>query len=148
MLSNPSTICLNEGPQKDHQANIHSTKFGFKHMFPLGVWVLFIEEPLHQARPILTLYEPVVKACSKRVLSSIFLYFLRSSYMQPCGWNCPRAKGQGAKKKVCFAHRILDFHFFSLFLFCSWFYMMSPSMWPLRFEWEVFYFFQEIIQGP
>jgi hypothetical protein len=38
-------------------------------------------------------------------------------------------KGQGAKKEVCFAHKILVFHFFSLFLFfCSWFCMMSPSM--------------------
>jgi hypothetical protein len=35
--------------------------------------------------------------------------------MQPCGQNCPRAEGQGAKKKVCFAHKILVFHFFSLF---------------------------------
>ena len=42
----------------------------------------------HQACPILAPYEPVVKFCSKRVLSSFFLYFLRSSYMQPCGWNC------------------------------------------------------------
>jgi hypothetical protein len=36
--------------------------------------------------------------------------------MQPCGQNCPRAEGQGTKKKVCFAYRILVFHFFSLFL--------------------------------
>jgi hypothetical protein len=68
----------------------------------------------HQARPIPTLYEPVVKFCSKRVLSSFFLYFLKSSYMQPCGWNCPRAEGQGAKKEVYFAYRIFVFHFFSL----------------------------------
>jgi hypothetical protein len=60
-------------------------------------------------------YEPMVKFCSKQVLSSFFLYFLRSSYMQPCGWNCPRAVGQGAKKEVCFAHRILVFHFFHFF---------------------------------
>jgi hypothetical protein len=45
------------------------------------------------------------------------MYFLRSSYMQPCGWNCPKAEGHGAKKKVCFAHKILVFHFFSLFFF-------------------------------
>jgi hypothetical protein len=51
------------------------------------------------------------------VLSSFFLYFLRSSHMQPCGWNCERAKGQSAKKEVCFAHRILVFHFFLLFFF-------------------------------
>jgi hypothetical protein len=28
-----------------------------------------------------------------------------------------RAKGQGAKKEVCFAHKILVFHFFSLLFF-------------------------------
>jgi hypothetical protein len=27
----------------------------------------------------------------KQVLSSFFMYFLRSSYMQPCGGNCPTA---------------------------------------------------------
>jgi hypothetical protein len=31
--------------------------------------------------------------------------------------NCPRAEGQGAKKEVCFAHGILVFHIFSLFIF-------------------------------
>jgi hypothetical protein len=29
----------------------------------------------HQARQILTLYEPTVKFCSKKVLDSFFLYF-------------------------------------------------------------------------
>jgi hypothetical protein len=58
-----------------------------------------------------------------------------------------QAEGQGAKKEVCFAHRILVFHFSSLF-FCSWFCMMSPSMWPLRSKCEVFDSFQEILQGP
>jgi hypothetical protein len=28
----------------------------------------------------------------------------------------PRAEGQGAKKEVCFVHRILDFHFFFLLM--------------------------------
>jgi hypothetical protein len=36
------------------------------------------------------------------------------------------------------------FHFFFTFFLCSWFCMMSPSMWLLRFECEVFDFFQEI----
>jgi hypothetical protein len=35
--------------------------------------------------------------------------------MQPCGKNCPRAEGQGAKKEVFFAYRILAFPFFLLF---------------------------------
>jgi hypothetical protein len=69
----------------------------------------------HQAPPIPISYEPVANFCWKWVLSLFFLYFLRSSYMPPCGWNCPRAQGQGAKKIVCFAHKILVFHFFSLF---------------------------------
>jgi hypothetical protein len=47
---------------------------------------------LHQARQILILYKPVVNLCSKWVVNYFFLNFLRSSYMQPCGQNCPRAK--------------------------------------------------------
>jgi hypothetical protein len=94
----------------------------------------------HHARLIPTPHEPVANLCWKRVLSSFFLYFLRSSYMSPCGWSYPRAEGHGAKKEVCFAHKILVFHFFH-FLFCSWFCMMLPSMWPLRSKCEVFYFF-------
>jgi hypothetical protein len=77
----------------------------------------------HQACPIPTPYELVVNFCWKQILSSFFMYFLRSSYMQPCGWNCPRAEGQGSEKIVCFAHKILVFHFFSLFFFAhdsSW----------------------------
>jgi hypothetical protein len=35
--------------------------------------------------------------------------------MQPCGQNCLRAEGHGAKKEVFFAHKILVFHLFSLF---------------------------------
>jgi hypothetical protein len=92
----------------------------------------------HQAPPIPTPSEPMVKFRSKRILSSFFLYFLRSSYMQPCGKNCPRTKGQGAKKEVYFAHRILVFHFFY-----SWFCMMSPSMWLLQSKREVFIFFKK-----
>jgi hypothetical protein len=37
--------------------------------------------------------------------------------MQPCGWNCPRAERQGSPKIVCFVHKILVFHFFSLLFF-------------------------------
>jgi hypothetical protein len=67
--------------------------------------------------------------------------------MQPCGRNCPRAEGQGSQKIVCFAHKILGFHFFFTF-FCSCFCMTSPSMSLLRYECEVFDFFQEFLQGP
>ena len=37
--------------------------------------------------------------------------------MQPCGQNFPRAEMEGAKNEVYFAHRILGFHFFPLFVF-------------------------------
>jgi hypothetical protein len=39
--------------------------------------------------------------------------------MQPCGFNCPRAEGQGAKKEFCFAHRILPIQLFSFFFFAN-----------------------------
>jgi hypothetical protein len=47
----------------------------------------------YQACQILTPYEPVMKFCTKRVLIYFFMYFLRSSYMEPYGWNCPRVEG-------------------------------------------------------
>jgi hypothetical protein len=37
--------------------------------------------------------------------------------MQPCGQNCPSAERQGAKKEVCFDHKILVLHFFCFFCF-------------------------------
>jgi hypothetical protein len=37
--------------------------------------------------------------------------------MQPCGKNCSRVEGQGANKEVCFAHRILVFHFSPILFF-------------------------------
>ena len=39
----------------------------------------------HQARPIPTPYEPVANFCWKQVLSSMFPYLWKSSYMMPCG---------------------------------------------------------------
>jgi hypothetical protein len=56
----------------------------------------------HQAHPIPTPYEPVANFCWKQVWSSFFMYFIRRSYMQPCGGNCPQAEGQGSQKRVCF----------------------------------------------
>jgi hypothetical protein len=98
----------------------------------------------HQARPIPTLYEPMANFCWKHVLSLFFMYFLRSSYMQPCGWNCPKAEGQGSQKNSLFCSWNLAFSLFFKFLFCAWFYMTSPSMWLLRSECEVFKFFPRI----
>jgi hypothetical protein len=62
-------------------------------------------------------YEHLVKFCSKQALGSFSLYVMRSSYKQPCGQNCPKVEQWGAKKEVCFAHRILVFYFFPLLIF-------------------------------
>jgi hypothetical protein len=56
--------------------------------------------------------------------------------MQPSSWNYPRAEGQGAKKEVCFAYKILVFHLFPFFLFIN-----HGSMWPLWSKCEVFNYF-------
>jgi hypothetical protein len=90
------------------------------------------------------LNEPMMKFCSKWVLSSFFLYFLRSSYTHPCGWNCPRTKGRVLRKKFVLPIESWFFTFFSLFFFYSWFCMMSPSMWLLRSKCN---FLKEFLQG-
>jgi hypothetical protein len=66
----------------------------------------------HQGRSIPTSYEPVANFCSKQVLCSSFMCFLRSLYMQPCGYNFLGAVGQGSQRIVCFAHKIF------LLLYC------------------------------
>jgi hypothetical protein len=47
----------------------------------------------------------------------IFLAIFRSPYMHLCGQNCLRVERQSAKIEVCFAERVLDFYFFSTFVF-------------------------------
>jgi hypothetical protein len=37
--------------------------------------------------------------------------------MQPCGQKCPRVEEHCAKNKVCLAHKILGFQFFSILFF-------------------------------
>jgi hypothetical protein len=56
--------------------------FSFR-FFPLDKWTTYISQAFqgHQTHPIPTLYEPMVKFCSKQVLSSFFLDFLRSSWV-------------------------------------------------------------------
>jgi hypothetical protein len=72
-----------------------------------------------------------------KVCIFIFLYFLKSSYMQPRGQNFPRAEREGAKKEVYFAHRILGFHFFPLFFFfmvlCDVIFNETSPIWIWRF---------------
>jgi hypothetical protein len=58
----------------------------------------------HQGRQIPTLYEPVANFCWKLIFHVFSMELLHAA-----------TEGQGAKKEVCFAHRILVFHFFSLF---------------------------------
>jgi hypothetical protein len=71
------------------------------------------------------------------------MYFLRSSYMQPCGWNCPRAEGQGSQKIVCFAHKILVFHFFSLFFWLMVLHDVTFNVTATIWMWS-FWFFSRI----
>jgi hypothetical protein len=101
----------------------------------------------YQERPILTPYESVVNFCWKRVLRSFFMYFLRSSYMQPCGWNYPRAEGQGAKKEFCFAHWILVFHFFHFLFLLMVLHDVTLNVTATIKMWS-FDFFQKNLQGP
>jgi hypothetical protein len=84
----------------------------------------------------------------KTSIKLIFRVFSKELLHAAMWLKLPQAKEQGAQKIVCFAHKILVFHFFSFFFVCSWFCMMSPSMWPLQSKCEVFDFFQEILQGP
>ena len=81
-------------------------------------------------------------------LKSFSFYFLRNSYMQPCGWKCPWLEGYKAQKIVCSILIILVFHFLSSFLFVPWLCMASPPMWLLQSDYKVSEFFQEILQGP
>jgi hypothetical protein len=50
----------------------------------------------HQARPISTPYEPMVKFCSKWVLCSFFLYFFKSSHVAKTAQGL---KGRVLRKK-------------------------------------------------
>ena len=61
--------------------------------------------------------------------------------------NSDSVWARGAKKKSLLSIESWFFTFFH-FLVCTWFCMMSPSMWLLRAKCEVFSFFQEILQGP
>jgi hypothetical protein len=96
----------------------------------------------HQIHPILTPYELVVKFCSKWVLSSFFIYFLRSSTCSHVAQTAQGLKDRVLRKKFVLPIASWFFHFFHFFLL-----LMSPSKWSLWFECEVFDFFQEILQG-
>jgi hypothetical protein len=97
----------------------------------------------HQARPIPTPYEPVVNFCWKQVLSSFFMYFLRSSYMQPCGWSCPRAEGQGAKIKFVLPIKSWFFTFFHFFFLLMVLHDVTFNVTTTIWMWS-FWFFSRI----
>jgi hypothetical protein len=71
------------------------------------------------------------------------MYFLRSSYMQPCGGNCPTAEGQGSQKIVCFAHKLLFCHIFVHF-FGSWFCIQGA----LRVPQAAVHALQAVVRAP
>jgi hypothetical protein len=84
----------------------------------------------------------------KTSIKLIFHVFSRELLHAAMCLKLPKGWRVGFSKILCFAHKILVFLLFFTFSFCSWFCMMSPSMWPLRSECEVFDFFQEFFQGP
>jgi hypothetical protein len=63
--------------------------------------------------------------------------------MQQCGWNCPRAEGQGSQKIVCFAHKILVFHLFLLFFLLMVLHDITFNVTATIWMWS-FWFFSRI----
>jgi hypothetical protein len=58
-----------------------------------------------------------VNFCLKWIVNSFLVNFLRPrGYTKPCGLKCPRVEGLSAKEEICFAHRILGFHFLNFFV--------------------------------
>jgi hypothetical protein len=51
----------------------------------------------------------------KTGIELIFTIFFEELLHAAMWLNCPRVEGHGAKKEVCFAHKILAFYFFLLF---------------------------------
>jgi hypothetical protein len=82
------------------------------------------------------------KVLFKTSIEFVFPVFLYSHVAK----TAQRLNGMVLRKKFVLPTESW-FSTFSPF-FCSWFYMMSPSMWPLWSKCEVFDFFQEILQGP
>jgi hypothetical protein len=76
----------------------------------------------------------------KTSIKLIFHVFSRSSYMQPCCWNCPTAEGQGSQKIVCFAHNILTFHFFSLFFLFMVLHDITFNVTTMIWMWDFLFF--------
>jgi hypothetical protein len=54
-------------------------------------------------------------------INLIFPIFFEELLHAAMWLKLPKAEGQGVKKEVCFARRILVFHFFSLFIFAHGF---------------------------
>jgi hypothetical protein len=72
----------------------------------------------------------------KTSINLIFHVFFKE---QPCGWNCPRAEGQGFQKIVCFAHKVLVFHsLFSLVVLYDDTFNVTTTIWM----WSFWFFFK------
>ena len=99
----------------------------------------------HQACQIPTLYKPLVNFCLKQIMISFFNNFWGALV---CNHVVESAQGQKCrvpKKKFVLPIEswILKFIFFN-FCFCSWFCMISSSMWLLGNEYERFEVFRKI----
>jgi hypothetical protein len=71
----------------------------------------------HQARQIPTPYELMVKFCSKYVVNSFSCIFWGIATWSHVARTTQGLKGRMPKKRVCFGHRILGFHFLSNFVY-------------------------------
>jgi hypothetical protein len=70
----------------------------------------------------------------------VYIHIYIERNMQPCGWNCPRAEGQGSQKIVCFAHKILVFHFFSLFFLLMVLHDVTFNVTATIWMWSFWFF--------
>jgi hypothetical protein len=75
----------------------------------------------------------------------IFSKFSKELLYATMWLKLPKGLRVGAKKEVCFAHKILIFHFFSLLLLLMVLHGVTFNLWSMS---EVFDFFQGILQAP
>jgi hypothetical protein len=70
----------------------------------------------------------------------VYIHIYIERNMQPCGWNCPRVEGHGSQKIACFAHKILVFHFFSLFFLLMVLHDVTFNVTATIWMWSFWFF--------